>query len=198
MAAPQVTAQVTSKDEKYTKAAEAIFHLLLQAGIPAVTHARVSRSSKISRGWLYKYIGKNREDLITFGIDYFGKIFIELDVQAAAPKNKQEFFDFFVAGTERMLSYTLIYPWIIPIYFQFRASKSVVGERIRKISDAYLTRQMKELQPLFKIDAKEARICAEVLGGMRLGLGFNYQVTGLHQKIDGKTLSEAVGRFIKI
>ena len=71
------------KQAKFQAVAEAIFTILIRGGIENLSHTRVAEVSKVSRAWVYKYIGKTSEDLIAFSLDAIGKEFAKIGVLLA-------------------------------------------------------------------------------------------------------------------
>ena len=63
----------SSKEEKMKQVVSCAFNLLINFNIEDVTYARVARLTKVSRTWLYKYVGPSKNDLITFSIHFLGK-----------------------------------------------------------------------------------------------------------------------------
>ncbi len=186
------------KEKKYIRVAESILNLLLVGGIPAVTHARVSRSAKVSRAWLYKYVGAKRGDLIVYAIDHFGKIFIEIGRENLSVATKREYFKNTLSTTSRMLDHSVQYPWIIPIYFHFRNSKSIVGERIRHIVDMYMNAHAAEISKHYKLSKAQARTAAEAFTGMRMGLAYSYLVNQMDKKVDKRLLMIWIQSVLRI
>ena len=67
-------------------------------------YASVACSAKVSRSWLYKYIGKSKNDLLEFAVDYFGKIFAELQYLATTLLKKTGFVNRLMAFSYYRLS----------------------------------------------------------------------------------------------
>lgn len=176
------------KEAKYSRVAEQILNLLLVGGIPAITHARVARSAKVSRAWLYKYVGSKREDLIVYALDHFGQIFAGIGAMEPQSSKRNDYLRNTIGATGKMLDKAVEYPWIIPIYFHFRNSRSVVGERIRHIVNIYLNKQSLEIAKLFKLSKDDARVAAEAFTGMRMGLAYSYLVNQMDKKADKRKL----------
>lgn len=144
--------------------------MLLSHGISALTPARVARAAKVSRGWIYKYLGSG-DCLIEFAVDRLGKEFAELGSPIRA-KNRDELHDAIIVGSRRMYAKAVEQPFLLPIYYRYLHSPTPLGERIREIEDVYLRRLADSIHKSLDTDSMRARQLAELLTSLRMSLGF--------------------------
>ncbi|OFZ20017.1 MAG: hypothetical protein A2X94_11695 [Bdellovibrionales bacterium GWB1_55_8] len=177
----------SEKAQKMLRVAEATLKILDQHGITGLSFSRVARSAAVSRTWLYKYIGGSDQELLAFAVETFGRIYARLD-DSGSHRNDKEWLRGTVARFGRLLDSTIQYPSVLPIYFKFRGSENLVGKTIEGIERIYLSRQTAELERIFSLPAKTARLAAEVLLGIRIGVAHRWLQTGMRQKVKKEEL----------
>lgn len=69
----------SSKENKAELVANVILRILDMQCMNSITHSRVAQLAKVSRSWLYKYIGNKKSDLVDYAISNFGKQFTNLE-----------------------------------------------------------------------------------------------------------------------
>lgn len=184
------------KQAKFQTVAEATFQILIRGGIENLSHTRVAEVSKVSRAWLYKYIGKTPEDLIAFSLDAIGKEFAKIGVllaQQTADDVRTSLFQ----GTFRMLKNAHKNPALMALYSRYAGTRNPVGRKIAELEGAYLTALCSSLERYFKLPASEAVIVAEVLHAMRMGLAVRYSFHGLKEKTDYEGILKGIRRVVK-
>ena len=65
----------SSKKLKYQIIIEVCFKLVGSFGADKITISQISKESQISRGWIYKYIGNNVEEVLKFSLEEYAKDF---------------------------------------------------------------------------------------------------------------------------
>ncbi len=184
------------KQAKFQAVAEAVFTILIRGGIENMTHTRVAEVSKVSRAWVYKYIGKTSEELIAFSLDAIGKEFAKVGVllsQQSADDVRSSLFN----GTFRMLRDSQKNPALMALYSRYAGTLNPVGRKIAELEEEYMTAVRQQLVQYFGLPADEAVIVAEVLHGMRMGLAVRYSFHGLKDKTDYEGIQKALRRVIK-
>jgi DNA-binding transcriptional regulator YbjK len=184
------------KQAKFHSVAEAVFTILIRGGIENLSHTRVASVSGVSRAWLYKYIGKNSDDLITYSLDAIGKEFAKIGVllsQQSADDVRTSLFD----GTFRMLESSEKNPALMALYSRYAGTATPVGQKIAELEKEYLEAVRSQLETFFKLPATEAAVVAEVLHAMRMGLAVRYSVHGLREKADYDGILRGIRRVFK-
>ncbi len=87
---------------KMTRVAQKTLFLCERNGVEAVTISRVATLAKVSRPWIYKYIGGTKNKVLNFAFNHFGNEFALLDSRPA-PKNPQEWLESINAGFDHLL-----------------------------------------------------------------------------------------------
>ncbi len=159
----------STKEQKYRVISNAILRLMDTQGQAAITHTRVSSASRVSRAWLYKYIGKKKEDLIHFAIVDYGKQFTNLD-RPYRGKNPASFRHAVMLGNVEMFENALKMPHLISLYYKHIRSENELGKTIRKIEGLYIQKISKKIAQIYKIDFKKAQYFAELMTAMRMSL----------------------------
>ncbi len=187
---------MTPKEEKYLKFAEATLKLIFHSGEEALSHSQVARAAGVSRAWVYKYIGRDRTDIIEFAVDYFGKLYSGLETPFEK-MNRNNWREVLLQRTHDFLSRTQKNRWIVPLYYRFKGTDSTFGRRLDRIESAYLQKLEAELLPILgKKEGARVKAVCEVLTALRLGLAF--RISGYRSRtatgID--ELVEVLGRWL--
>lgn len=184
------------KQAKFQAVAEAIFTILIRGGIENLSHTRVAEVSKVSRAWVYKYIGKSSEELIAFSLDAIGKEFAKVGVllsKQSADDVRTSLFH----GTFRMLANSEANPALMALYSRYAGTMNPVGRKIAELEEEYLGAVRSRLERYFGLPAEEAVVVAEVLHGMRMGLAVRYSSLGMKDKTDLEGVLRGIRRVIK-
>jgi len=171
------------KQAKFQAVAEAIFAILIRGGIENLSHTRVAEVSRVSRAWVYKYIGKTSDDLIAFSLDAIGKEFAKIGVLLAT-QTADEVRTSLFQGTFRMLANAEKNPALMALYSRYAGTDNPVGRKIAELEDEYIAAVRSRLVQYFGLPDSEALVVAEVLHGMRMGLAIRYSSYGLKEKTD--------------
>lgn len=177
------------------ESAKAIFAILLAKNVEDVSFSQVARRAHVSRPWLYKYIGSKKSDLINFAIEYLGKYVTEQDTSDVV-HNRSEFRDHIAKGIKRMFVICEEYPFFVPVYFRYKGTKTVPGESIKKIEQAYINRQVETILRLYDMDKSTAHITAEMLTSFRMVLAFNWQRGELKAKGSEERITSIVFHYL--
>lgn len=160
-----------SKIEKFDQVAKAIIHLVDLHGLEAITHARVHQTSKVSRPWIYKYIGKDKKDLLDYAVNTLGRQWARLD-QPWTAKDAKEFQERLIDSTLFAINFVKTNPMMIGPYFRFKGTPTAVGKTIENIEDQFITHYTKEFSKHYGLGKAEARIRAMTILSTRLSLAF--------------------------
>ena len=170
------------KEEKMMRVAEYTLRLIHQHGLEGLTHSRLARAAGVSRPWIYAYVGKDKSALITLAVNYFGRLFARFD-DPPASDTEVGWIRSQIEGLKTALDTAEKYPWLMPIYFRYRATESEIGQSIMNAEKFYVRRQTLELQNALKIDSKNARVVVELTTAFKLGLAYRWASTTLYKDI---------------
>lgn len=151
------------------KVCEAALRLIAVHGTERLTHTLLAKSAGVSRAWIYKYLGPDKDDLIDFAVDQFGKMFSELE-RPSFVKSKTDWKNSFLLGLRHLLQDSEKYPWILTLYFRYKGTKTRIGIRIQKVEKLYVKKSQNELEKVFGMNPTRAKLMAELLISMRMGL----------------------------
>lgn len=161
------------KADRSARAAEAALKLIDKHGLDRLTIAQVARLAKISRPWIYKYIGPSQNELIEFAVDHFGRILSALD-QRMNPKTPQEWIVATRFGTVNLLDMAAERPWLVTLYFRYRGTQTVPGRRIDQVETHYLRVFSNEIQTALGFGTKYSLFLASSILAVRMGLAHNW------------------------
>ncbi len=184
----------SDKARKSWRVGEAILKLIDQSGLDAVTHARVARAAKVSRPWLYKYVGNKRTDLIRFAVDIFGNMITGIERIPAGP-DVASFRKTLAAANVNLMNDAAKFPWVISLYFRFGGSQNLMGERIRDIEGSFLKRLSGRIHEVFGYPPEECARISRALTSMRMSLALRYIQTPAGQKLTPDLIQESVARI---
>lgn len=159
----------SSKEARYQRVAEAIIGLLLRGGPDSLRYATIARRAEVSRAWLYKYFGKDRDALLAFAVKLFGDRFAEVDRSLAAD-DVPTWRDNVLDATRRGLADTAAAPWTMKLWFRYRHARDVLGEGLRDVQRRHVEAFVADMPGPLRRDATRAARFARWLTAARLGL----------------------------
>jgi AcrR family transcriptional regulator len=165
------------KQARMERVAEHIARLIVRHGLDAVTHSRVARGAEVSRPWLYKYVGRERQALVDFMARHFALQLAELD-QRPRCDSAESWIDDTVEGLAVMVRHTQRAPWLLPLYFRYIGTDTPIGACIDEIESRYLARSALEIEQAGLVPAADARRCAELINAARWGIVHRHGLGG--------------------
>ena len=157
-----------NKESKQLAVSVAILEIIESDGLLGVTHSKVSRKSKVSRAWIYEYIGKEKAALIEYGADVFAGHISRVNL-TELPKTKEELQKRIKEGVGFLFDSVEMNPVIIKLFFRFRGTSNTVGKVIQKHEKQWLTSATKTLTDVMGLPADQAALVAELILTLRLG-----------------------------
>ena len=163
----------SAKKQKQMAVSIAILEIIEKEGLLGVTHSKVSRRSKVSRAWIYEYIGKERAALVEFGAEVFGSHIARAELPAT-PKTKAELERQLNEGVEFLFESLAASPVLIKLYFRFRGAPNSIGNVIQKYEKKWLNNASKAAAEVLSLDADQAELLAETILTLRLGFAHRF------------------------
>jgi len=124
----------TTKDEKYIKLSYIILSQDIQKGHLGWNVSSIAKESGFSRGWIYKYLGKDKKNILYTALKIFIDDLFYLTV------SKQELLK--DIGLEEAFieakKVTVKYPELYLFYQKYGCQNSEIGEYIRKRERKYI------------------------------------------------------------
>lgn len=157
----------SSKEEKQLAVSSAVLQIIEKDGLLAVTHSKVARHAKVSRAWLYEYIGKEKSTLIDHAADVFASHFSRAK-KMDLPKTLSELEQRLNEGVDFLLDSAQMNPLIIKLYFRYRGTENPIGKVIQKYEKEWLKSAARSLVDVLKLDAEKAVLLAELMLTLRM------------------------------
>ena len=156
-----------SKKEKQNAISKAVLEIVELQGLSGITHSKVSRRSQVSRGWIYEYIGKEKDDLAQFAAEVFAQKFAH--VGGPMPESHREIRKQLDDGVRYLFDCALSDPVIIRLYFRLRGTTNPIGKIIERYENQWLDSAAKKLVDFVKLPKEQSLRIASLLVALRLG-----------------------------
>jgi len=187
----------TDKTAKFDAVAKAILELLSQSGVSGVSHTKIARLSKVSRPWIYKYVGKTTNALVEFAAIHFGNQLLSVGKASRTASSSDELTELALHSSWLLLEKFSDLREILPLYFRYAGSKNPIGVMIEKLENDQLKEMTGALSRLFKIPQKEARLNAELILAIRMGIGFRYSQLEMKKQNSLPEMQKALRRLFE-
>lgn len=172
----------SSKEDKQFAVSKAVLEVIEKEGLLGVTHSKVSRKSKVSRAWIYEYVGKEKSDLIHFAADVLGSYFARAN-RGELPQTRSELENQLKDGTDFLFDSVSLSPVTVHLYFRFRGTKNPLGAVISKYENQWLKKASQALKQVLELPKEQAELLADLGLTLRLGFAHRY-ITSTHPTID--------------
>jgi len=170
-----------TKEEKFTKVAISIIRAL-NISVAHLNHSFVARDSDISRAWIYKYIGQSKEELLKFGVEFFGKMLGDIKGPITVAKTKDEFKEHILAATWEIIEKFSLYPDLTLLYFKHCGQSTVIGKLIEDYEAEFIDQLRTTLIKLFNRGPQDAKLVAELIMSLRMGIVHRYTMKELSKQ----------------
>lgn len=157
-----------SKTDKQLAVSRAILEVIEKDGFLGVTHSKVSRLSKVSRAWIYEYIGKEKSSLVEFAAEVFAENISRINL-TNLPKNKLELSHQLNEAINYLFDLSEQNPVVIKLYFRFRGTQNPIGQVIQKYEMQWLKSATKVTVKVLQVSSSQAQSIAELVLTLRLG-----------------------------
>ena len=162
------------KNEKFSAVSEQTLKTILQFGLNAVTFSRISEGAGVSRGWLYKYVGKRPEDLIRAAALHFGTIAARLGEPTLA-QDRESYLNHLVWALERLSVLSTENPWFLPLYHRYKGTPTLLGEVIAQIEEKLQNERIADIRRCIPNPKMPPKNLAEIIIAADLALAFRWQ-----------------------
>jgi hypothetical protein len=165
--------QVDTKSQKYFAVSRAILEIIDLDGAKGLTHSEISRHSKVSRAWIYEYMGREKEDLIDVAAEVFGSFFARANTKIIV-NTPEELKKLLQDGQDITFKNVKEEPVIIKLYYRYRGTATPIGSVIKKYEKHWLDYMTSNFIRILSLDQKTAfTISATIL---TLRLGFSHRI----------------------
>jgi hypothetical protein len=157
------------KEEKYLAVSEAILRVLYEDGLSNLNLSRVAKISKVSRAWIYQYMGRDRADLIRIAAEscssFFSRSHIDLKQKSSADL-KQLLYE----GAEFSIRTAVQSPIFLRMYFKFKGSSNLIGKTISKYEAIWIENHIDHFKKVLRISEVKAEETARTILMLRFGI----------------------------
>ena len=150
----------SEKASRFHRVAWAVAVSLLRRGPESLRIAEVARRAGVSRAWIYKYLGLDRDALLAFTVGLYARAF------GAPLDGDLDTFERLRLGTRKGLDDLLAAPWCVLVYVRYRHARGPLGDAIR----AAMAAQADDLAARLPGRLRGDRGLALVFESARLGL----------------------------
>lgn len=157
------------KGAKQRAVAVAILDCIERDGLLGVTHSKVARKSRVSRAWIYEYVGKEKESLTEYAAEFLALEFSRVSLREF-PVTKSELEIRLRDGIDFLLNSVALSPVVIQLYFRYRGTRNPIGRTIKKYEDLWLHSASKTLTDVLGFPPDQALKVADFVLSMRMGL----------------------------
>lgn len=163
---------ISSKEVKYSSVYSAVLELLnSRQGLASVNHSTLARMSRVSRPWIYKYVGKTKEDIIKRTTEhYIDELFRHRKLPVI--NELKELRKFIREDSLSFLQQAQNHPHLIPLIFIYFESTGPIGQIVRDSFRQYSKRLGKDIQRFLDISKNDADLISELISITRIGLAF--------------------------
>ena len=158
----------SSKNLKYQLIIEVCFSLVADFGAKKVTISQVSKRSGISRGWIYKYIGKNIDEVLKYSLNEYAKDFSNIS-GLKIYEDENDLISYIGDYSLEMIDRIQKKPSILKLYFTEHDSDNMIGEIIRDVERISVDILAASIEKCFNLSYDSARLRAEKIIFMRMG-----------------------------
>jgi len=175
---------ISSKDSKYNSVYATVLEILnSRQGLAGVNHSALSRGSGVSRPWIYKYVGKTKEDIIKRTSEhYIDELFRSRKLPVI--NDLTELRKFIREDSITFLKQAQSHPQLIPLIFIYFESTGPIGEIVRDTFKQHSKRLGRDIQRMLNISKVDAELMSELVSITRIGLAF-FLVRGDRSKSRG-------------
>jgi hypothetical protein len=162
-------AQQDTKSQKYFAVSRSILEIIEKDGPASLTHSRLSRQSKVSRAWIYEYMGKEKSDLIEIAAETFSSYFSKASIMAEI-SNPEDLKNHLINSQDQAFQKIKDEPIIIKLYFRFKGTSTPIGISINKYEKYWLDIMSTNFMRSFNLDQSKALTISRIILTLRLGL----------------------------
>ena len=167
--------QETGKDEKFDRVAEQTLRWIETHGLSKINLSRIAAQSKVSRTWIYKYIGSTQKDWITHAVIHFGAQVGRLNWPETSPGAIRDARTWHMISQQSWIELAELaarYPWVFTLYYRYKNSPNEIGDCIRQVEKAVVQRNTQEFMDIFKLPRARAELAAETIVCVRMALAY--------------------------
>jgi AcrR family transcriptional regulator len=179
----------SAKDQKFKAVAAASLELLALHGPKGINVSRIAAKAKVSRAWIYKYIGSSQDALLEFATECIGQFYAPLETGFSG-RTLEAWAKDEMMRLDQNLKALEAYPWILALYFRYKGTPTPVGRAIDKVEVRFLEKKIQQLQSALGTSPQKAQLFAEWMLAFKWALAHRWQAGGLGKKYKKKDWDE--------
>jgi len=183
------------KEAKFHRVAWAVATALLRKGESGLRVSDVARRAGVSRAWVYKYFGRNTQDILLYSLLLFGPAFAAPSVEEGC--DVEGWRQGIAVGMHKGLEDVQRVPWCVAVYFRYRHAHGPFAEALRAVEDQEL-RVWRDKMPEKLRRRSDSLSFARTFHAARMGLLFAAIEPGAVGADDVDRLLGMVDRFVEV
>jgi hypothetical protein len=171
------------KEKKFHLVTQETFRILGLQGVEGVSISKVSRNTKISRAWIYKYMARDNKELVALTLSIFAQSFTSL-AELKIHSEIESLISSICEYSTKMMSQIKLNPTLIKLYFAHYSSPNLIGRTIEEFEKTYLGILTQSISQSLKINIGEAQIKASLIHYMRMGALLSFDLSNRNNTDD--------------
>jgi len=164
------------KNEKHNKVSIAILEIISQKGIEELNISSVAKKSSVSRAWIYQYMGKSKDDLMSIATENCASFFARSTISVEL-NSKDDLVEKLIDATNFIVTACTENPIFIKLYFRYKGSENILGVTIEKFESLWIQKFSKHIMRVLKVSPDEAQSLCRTLLILRMGYCFDIVTT---------------------
>lgn len=151
----------TDKQAKFERFEEAALKVIAERGLRGLNVSYIASKAGLSRAWIYKYVGRDRQQLIKAAAMGLGRRFARLDQGPIEGKSAEAQLKAWREGAGVTLDYGKKYPWVTDLFFAHVGKQNPLGQAIDEICQQHVQIDQAKFEKIFgksKADAKRLAV----------------------------------------
>lgn len=158
----------SEKQAKFERFEEVALKVIAERGLYGLNVSYIAKKAGLSRAWIYKYIGRERNKLIQAAAVGLGRRFARLDQMKIEGQSKELQLQGWRDGAGVTLDFGKKYPWITELYFAHIGKANPLGQAIEEIATIHVELDQSKFQKIFGKSKDDARRLAIEKLGVRM------------------------------
>jgi len=158
----------TDKQAKFERFEEVALKVIAERGLRGLNVSYIASKAGISRAWIYKYVGREKNQLIKAAAVGLGRRFARLDQQKVDGQSKEAQLQAWKDGAGVTLDFGKKFPWVTELYFGHIGKSNPLGQAIDEITAFHVELDQAKFQKIFGKSKEDARRLAVEKLGVRM------------------------------
>ena len=183
-----------AKEAKFHRVAWAVATALLRKGEAGLRVSDVARRAGVSRAWIYKYFGRDTDDILRYALQLFGSAFAAPSVEQGSDVDAWR--RGLWVGLQKGIDDVQRVPWCVAVYFRYRHAHGPFADALRALEEQELARWWEKMPDRLR-SRSDSRPFVRTFHAARMGLLFAAIEPGAVDSGDVERLLGMVDRFVE-